>query len=56
MKRKILFFLPVLLAMANISCSNSENDSQEKLTTATLVGANNAGCYIDGKLFIPKDG
>lgn len=56
MNKKILFFLPLIaLFIANVSCSDN-NDSQSKLPEATTTGANTAGCYIDGKLFIPKDG
>ncbi len=53
MKNTILSLLFVIIA----SCSKDNNQTPEdQLPPATTIGANTAGCYINGKLLIPKNG
>jgi len=47
--------LPFFLALLALSCSN-DDPPKDSLPKATTIGANTAGCYIDGKLLVPKDG
>ena len=51
MKTIILFFF---LALA--SCSKDNNTVDDKLPPITQTGANTAGCIINGKVIIPKNG
>lgn len=53
---KKIFFL--LLSFIAISCSkdNSTETPTDQLPPITTTGANTAGCYINGKLLIPKNG
>ena len=56
MKKQILLFLATLLLF---SCSKEEattNDPTLSLPPETQTGANTFGCYINGKLVIPRDG
>ena len=55
MKNIIFTFLTIILLF---SCSKKDDIPQppkDKLPEATAVGANTAGCYINGKLLIPKN-
>ena len=51
MKSAILFFF-LLLA----SCSKDNNTVDDQLPPITQTGANTAGCIINGKVLIPKNG
>ncbi|WP_310555336.1 hypothetical protein [Flavobacterium sp.] len=53
MKNTILLLLIVLT-----SCSKNNDASpiQDQLPPITTTGANTAGCYINGKLLVPKNG
>ncbi len=53
--KKIIF---LLLSFIAISCSkdNSIETLTDQLPPITTTGANTAGCYINGKLLIPKNG
>ena len=56
MRTIILILIAVTLLN---SCSKSEDSSQpalDKLPESTMVGANTAGCYINGELLVPKNG
>ena len=55
MKTKILFFLTIL-SLLGCTKDDSPQPEPDKLPDATMVGANTAGCYIHGKLIIPKNG
>jgi hypothetical protein len=47
----------LLLLFAFTSCSNDNNDStQDQLPPISKIGANTAGCIINGKVLIPKNG
>lgn len=55
MKNLLLLFLVVLLTL--FSCSKDDNKSQkpiDQLPPATQVGANTAGCLVNGEAFLPK--
>ena len=54
MKTTILFFLTIL---SFIGCSkdNAPGKPPETIPPATTSGANTAGCYINGKLLLPKN-
>ena len=56
---KNIFFLLLIIVTA-ITCdrntSNNDQSSQDQLPAATQTGANTAGCYINGKLLVPKNG
>jgi hypothetical protein len=54
MKNTIITLLIILFA----SCSKDDKTSepQDKLPEATQIGANTAGCYINGELLVPKNG
>ena len=53
---KKIFFL--LLSFIAISCSkdNSIETPADQLPPITTTGANTAGCIINGKILIPKNG
>lgn len=51
---KTLLFFMSLLAMT--ACSNNDDTPQDQLPEATTIGANTAGCLINGKVLIPKNG
>lgn len=56
MKNQILLFLVTLLLS---SCSQKEattNDPTLSLPPETQIGANTFGCYINGKLLVPRSG
>jgi hypothetical protein len=56
MKKQILLFLATLLLF---SCSKEDattNVPTLTLPTETQVGANTFGCYINGKLLVPRSG
>ena len=50
-------FITFLAASLFTACSkdNTPPPEPDKLPEATMVGANTAGCYINGKLLIPKN-
>ena len=56
MKNTLL--LLVLLVLISCGRNSSDNDemSQNQLPSITQTGANTAGCIINGKVIIPKDG
>ena len=50
-------FLLLLLATLTLSCcSKDDNTTQDQLPPITTTGANTAGCIINGKVLIPKNG
>ena len=51
-------FITFLAASLFTACSkdNTPPPEPDKLPEATMVGANTAGCYINGRLIIPKNG
>lgn len=52
---KIIIYIFSLFTF--IACTqNNDSTPQDKLPTATTIGANTAGCYINGELLIPKNG
>jgi hypothetical protein len=54
MTNTILFFtLIILLGSCN---RNSTDDAQLSLPLITQTGENTFGCYVDGGLFLPRDG
>ena len=56
MTTKLLFFL-TLLSLVGCSKDNAtNNDPVAQLPAETQVGANTFGCYIKGKLLLPRDG
>ena len=38
------------------ACSNNDDAPKDQLPLATTIGANTAGCLIDGEVLIPKNG
>lgn len=48
-----IFLLSVVLSLA--SCSK-DHAPQDQLPAVTTIGANTAGCYINGELLVPKNG
>lgn len=48
----LIFFITVLMGCNN----NDDNKFIPTLPPATQTGANTFGCYIDGKLLVPRDG
>ena len=46
----------VLLLIAMTSCSKDNNTVDDQLPPITQTGANTAGCIINGKVLIPKNG
>ena len=53
MKNTILSLVTMILLS---SCSSDNNTTQDQLPPETQTGANTFGCYINGKLLIPRDG
>lgn len=51
--KTLLFFISLLAITA---CSSNDDAPQDQLPPATTIGANTAGCLIDGKVLIPKNG
>ena len=50
-------FLLLLLATLTLSCcSKDDNTKQDQLPPITTTGANTAGCIINGKVILPKNG
>ena len=49
-----------LLALFSIlvlsACTKNDATPQDQLPPATTIGANTAGCYINGELLVPKNG
>jgi hypothetical protein len=54
MKKSIFIFL--LTFMLSCSKDNTNKTPVEQLPPATQVGANTAGCYVNGELLLPKNG
>ncbi len=53
MKTSILL---LLFALSSCSKDNNNNVIQDQLPPITTIGANTAGCIINGKVLIPKNG
>ena len=53
MKNTILSLVTMILLS---SCSSDNNTPQDQLPPITITGANTAGCIINGKVIIPKNG
>ena len=52
--KKIIFTLTFIILS---SCSlNKDNTPKDQLPAETTTGANTAGCYINGKVLVPKNG
>ncbi|MBC7493737.1 MAG: hypothetical protein H7221_01920, partial [Flavobacterium sp.] len=43
-------------ALFLFSCTKNDASPQDQLPPATTIGANTAGCIINGKVIIPKNG
>ena len=58
MKNKIFNTVTIFLLLVTLINCNSEesNEFTPTLPEATQIGANTFGCYVDGKLLIPRDG
>ena len=59
MKAKVLKLMVLLIISSTItSCNSNDNDTgfTPTLPPITQTGANTFGCYIDGKLLVPRDG
>jgi hypothetical protein len=56
MKNILIILLLAILASCHRSSDDSTVSELDKLPAATQSGANTAGCYINGKLLIPKNG
>lgn len=50
------YFLLLFTAFTLSCCNNDDNTSQDQLPPITSTGANTAGCIINGKVLIPKNG
>ena len=53
---KHLFFIATLLLFSCSKDDEATTDNTPKLPPETQTGANTFGCYINGKLVIPRDG
>jgi hypothetical protein len=53
---KTTIYILVLSFLTACSNNNDANDSQDSLPSITQIGANTAGCIINGKILIPKNG
>ena len=51
--KNLLFLFVTLLTLS--CCSKDDTTPQDKLPGATTIGANTAGCYINGELLVPKN-
>jgi hypothetical protein len=49
-------FLLLLTTLAMSCSSNSDNTTRDQLPKITQTGANTAGCILNGKVIIPKNG
>ncbi len=49
-------YLLIFLFLVVCSCSKSDDGPKFSLPLTTQTGENTFGCYIDGKLLIPRDG
>ncbi|QCX38097.1 hypothetical protein FF125_06515 [Aureibaculum algae] len=49
-------FMMLLLALVLFTSGSCSDDEDFMLPTITQTGENTFGCYIDGKLFYPRDG
>ncbi|MBP7172721.1 MAG: DUF5025 domain-containing protein [Cloacibacterium sp.] len=51
------FFLLLLIGFSAISCTDRNTETKtDQLPPITQTGANTAGCLVDGKVLIPKNG
>ena len=48
--------LTLLFILVLNACTKNDATPQDQLPPATTIGANTAGCYINGELLIPKNG
>lgn len=53
--KPILILSVYCLLLLGCTVDNT-NETQLRLPNATQIGANTFGCYIDGKLLVPRDG
>ena len=51
--KNLLFLFVTLLTLS--CCSKDDTTPQDKLPGATTIGANTAGCYINGEFLVPKN-
>lgn len=49
--KKIILIFAILLIVCG--CTNNDNNN-EKLPATTQIGANTAGCLVDGNILVPK--
>lgn len=56
MKNKILILLFSFPLWGLGGCNNNDDTFTTTLPPITQIGANTIGCYIDGKLLVPRDG
>lgn len=52
--KKIL--LALTIGLAAMGCRDREKEAQDQLPPITQTGANTAGCLVNGKVLIPKNG
>jgi len=53
---KILIYILLFITLTACSKDDNNENQQDQLPPITTSGANTAGCYINGKLLIPKNG
>ncbi len=53
MKPLLYILLPLLLVTTN-SCNGDDDSSDDTLPEVTTIGANTAGCLVNGEVFLPK--
>ena len=54
--KKIILKILVLFSFFGCSTDNSNSDIQLSLPPETQIGANTFGCYVNGKLLVPRNG
>ena len=54
--KKIILLLLVLHSVFGCTNDTGKSDIQLSLPPETQIGANNFGCYVNGKLLVPRNG
>ena len=50
------FIKLLIISIIFLGCRNSSTEDEIRLPDATQTGANTAGCLLDGKIFVAKNG